>query len=90
LEHGVKTITQKYVYVYYNTFKFLQILESYLEGEIQLADFMGSYQYLRLLQALEELNDISDFDGWYESVRKFAKVDKKTSDDGSNTTLCLF
>jgi hypothetical protein len=69
---------------------FLQILESYLDGEIQLSDFMENYKHLRLLQALEELNDISDFDGWYESVRKTAKVDKQSTDDGMDTTDCLF
>lgn len=89
-EHGIKTITQKYVYVYYNTFKFMQILEAYLEGKVQISDFMGTYKQLHLLQALEEINNTDDFDQWYREVRKSTKVDKKTDDDGASTMSVLF
>ena len=89
-EHGIKTITQKYVYVYYNTFKFMEILEAYLEGRLELSDFMGNYKQLHLLQALEKINDTKDFDQWYTEVRKSAKVDKKSSDDGMHATSTLF
>ncbi len=89
-EHGIKTITQKYVYVYYNTFKFMEILEAYLEGKIQISDFMGSYKQLNLLQALEEIDNTDDFDNWYVEVRKMAKVDKKSADDGADATSILF
>lgn len=90
LEHGVKTITQKYVYVYYNTYKFISILESYLNNEIELSDFMGNYKQLNLLQALEDIDDVNDFDEWYSAVRKSTKVDKKSADDGIDVTQLLF
>jgi len=89
-EHGIKTITQKYVYVYYNTYKFMHTLEAYLDGEIELSDFMSNYKQLHLLQSLEKLTDISEFNEWYESVRKSAKVDKQTAYDGVDTTSLLF
>jgi hypothetical protein len=89
-EHGIKTITQKYVYVYYNTFKFLEILEGYLKNEIILSDFMGNYKQLSLLQALEDVKNTKDFEQWYSSVRKSTKVDKKSVDDGESTTDFLF
>jgi hypothetical protein len=89
-EHGIKTITQKYVYVYYNTFKFMETLEAYLMGKIQLSDFMGTYKQLSLLQALEQIDNTDDFDQWYIEVRKMAKVDKKSADDGVDATSILF
>lgn len=89
-EHGIKTITQKYVYVYYNTFKFMEILEAYLMDALELKDFMGSYKQLSLLQALEEIDNTDDFDQWYVEVRKMAKVDKKSADDGVDATSVLF
>jgi len=90
LEHGVKTITQKYVYVYYNTYKFLSILEDYLEGKVELSEFMGTYKHLGLLQALEKITTIEAFDDWYISVRKAVNVEKKSEDDGGDTTSFLF
>lgn len=89
-EHGIKTITQKYVYVYYNTFKFMEILEAYLEGKLEISDFMGNYKQLSLLQALEQIDNVDDFDTWYVEVRKMAKVDKKSADDGADATSILF
>ncbi len=89
-EHGIKTITQKYVYVYYNTFKFMEILEAYIEGKLELSAFMESYKQLSLLQALEQIDNVDDFDTWYVEVRKMAKVDKKSADDGADATSVLF
>lgn len=89
-EHGIKTITQKYVYVYYNTFKFMEILEAYLEDRLKIDAFMGNYKQLSLLQALEQIDNVDDFDTWYVEVRKMAKVDKKSADDGAFLTNCLF
>lgn len=90
LEHGVKTIVQKYVYVYYNTFKFMEILEAYLRNEIKLSDFMGNYKQLGLLQVLENIDNIEEFDKWYIEVRNMTKVDKKSVEDGTDTTSVLF
>lgn len=87
---AIKTIVQKYVYVYYNTFKFMEILEGYLQGTLELSDFMGTYKHLGLLQALENVSNHDEFDEWYLAVRKMAKVDKKTSDDGDSVTTLLF
>jgi len=91
LNDAVKTIVQKYVYVYFNTFKFMEILEAYLEGKIQLLDFMKTYKHLTLLTNLEnEVKNHDDFIKWYVSVRQMAKVDKKISDNGMETTSLLF
>ena len=51
---------------------------------------MGSYKQLSLLQALEEIDNVDDFDQWYIEVRKMAKVDKKTADNGVDATAVLF
>lgn len=90
LEHGIKTITQKYVYVYYNTYKFMHVLESYLEGEIELGDFLENYKQLYLLQALEKIDDVDNIESWFESVKKSAKINKQTENDGNYTTSLLF
>jgi len=90
IEHGVKTIVQKYAYVYYNTFKFMEILEGYLEGELELLDFMDGYKQLGLLQALEKIDNLEDYDIWFESVRQSTKVDKPAAQDDVETTSLLF
>lgn len=90
VEHGIKTITQKHVFIYYNTFKFFKTLEEYLEGNIELSDFMKNYKQLHLLQALEKIKDIDAFYDWYESVMKSAKVINQSSTDAFEATSLLF
>lgn len=90
LEHGVKTITQKYVYVYYNTFKFMQILEMYLDDKIKIQDFMGDeYKNLDLFYKLENITDHNKFLEWYDLTYNTRKVDRETVDDGRETTKQL-
>lgn len=45
------------------------ILENLLDGEIQLADFIGNFKQLRLLQALEQIKDLETYDEWNETAR---------------------
>lgn len=90
LEHGVKTIVQKHAFVYYNTYKFMVILEAYLSNEIDLDIFLDGYKQLGLLKWLEKITDKSDLPEFFESVYKSAKIKVKTVDDGSETTNCLF
>ena len=78
VEHGVKAVTQTMVFIYYNTFKFLQILEMYLKGELRLRDFMPNYKHLQLLQTLETIDNVTDFHHWYNrSVRHKVNDSKK-------------
>jgi len=90
LEHGVKTIVQKHAYVYYNTYKFMVILEGYLAGEIELEVFLDGYKQLHLLKWLENITDKSEIPEFFESVYKSAKVKVKTVDDGAEVTSMLF
>ncbi len=90
LEHGVKTIVQKHAYVYYNTYKFMVILEAYLSGEIKLDVFLDGYKQLDLLKWLEKITDKKDLNNFFKSVYQSAKVKMKTIDDGQETTNCLF
>ncbi|MBF0289760.1 MAG: hypothetical protein HQM14_18255 [SAR324 cluster bacterium] len=78
LEAGIKSVTQIIFYAYYNTFKFLHVIESYLRGEVELSDFMGRYPKLHLLEELETINDVDVFRDWMESVR-YAKGRNKIS-----------
>jgi hypothetical protein len=69
LESGIKAVTQSIFFVYYNTFKFLQVIESYLLGEVELSEFMSRYPKLHLLEELETIDDVEVFKEWYDSVR---------------------
>ena len=81
LEAGIKSVAQTIYYVHYNTFKFLQILEMYLNGEIELSEFMGNYRDLYLLEELESINCVDDFHHWYdENVRKIIEDSKNRRD----------
>jgi hypothetical protein len=89
LEHGVKTITQKYVYVYYNTFKFLEILEMYLDGVLELEDFMGKEYNTELLYKLEKITDYDSFKDWNKYATQNRKIDRISAGDGRETTRHL-
>ena len=69
IENSIKTVAQKQVFVSYNTFKFFSIVESYMNGEIELHHFMGNYKQLPLLQALEKVTDVETFEEWLETAR---------------------
>jgi len=90
LEHGVKTIVQKHAFVYYNTYKFMVILEAYLADKIELGVFLDGYKQLDLLLWLERITDKKEIPEFFESVYKSAKIKVKTVDDGAETTNCLF
>jgi hypothetical protein len=62
IEESVKTIVQKMAFVQFNTFNFFEIVQNYLNGSIQLEDFMGNYKQLPLLQTLEQIHTIEQFD----------------------------
>ena len=86
--HGIKTITQKYVYVYYNTFKFMEILEMYLDGKLELKEFMGSYN-TNWLYLLENVTDYDGYKDWYDGVRNNKIVNRPTSEDGREDSKML-
>ena len=91
-EAGLKSTVLTIWYVKYNEFKFLQILEMYLNGEIQLEDFMYNYKDLHHLQTLETINCADDFQYWYDdSVRYMVESSKKTDpNSGIDATSFLF
>jgi len=90
LEHGVKTIVQKHVYIYYNTYKFITILEAYLHGEIELELILDGYKQLSLLKWLEKIKDPNELEDFFKDVYKSAKIVKKQESDGNDITECLF
>lgn len=90
LEHGVKTIVQKHVYIYYNTYKFITILEAYLHGEIELELILDGYKQLDYLKWLEKIKDPAELDDFFKDIYKSAKIVKKTESDGIAVTDCLF
>ena len=90
LEHGVKTIVQKHVFIYYNTYKFITILEAYLNGEIDLELILGSYKQLPLLKWLEKIEDGEELKDFFKDVYKSAKIIRKQESDGVGITDCLF
>jgi hypothetical protein len=90
LEHGVKTIVQKHVYIYYNTYKFITILEAYLNGEIELELILEGYKQLPLLKWLEKIEDNSELEDFFKDVYKSAKIVRKQESDGVGITDCLF
>lgn len=90
LEHGVKTIVQKHVFVYYNTYKFITILEAYLHGEIELELILDNYKQLSLLKWLEKIKDNKELEEFFKDVYKSSKIVKKQESDGICVTDCLF
>jgi len=88
-EHGIKTITQKYVYVYYNTFKFMEILELYLQGKIELEEFMGKEYNSELLYKLENTTSYDAFIDWHEHATQNRRIDRISVGDGRETTKQL-
>lgn len=90
LEHGVKTIVQKHVYIYYNTYKFITILEAYLHGEIELELILDGYKQLNLLKWLEKIKNKDELNDFFKDVYKSAKIIRKQESDGVGVTDCLF
>lgn len=93
LEAGIKAVSQTIYYVQYNTFKFLQILQMYVEKNIPLAEFMYKYRDLHHLQSLETINCASDFQCWFDDSMRAMVIDSNKRRDplsGIKATSFLF
>ena len=79
VEYGVKNVVQQIFYVFYNIYKYMEIIKFYLDGKVQLSDFMFRYPNLNLLQDLESIDNADDFKVWYDqSVRYMGNGDIQT------------
>ena len=90
LMDGVKTIVQKHVYIYYNTYKFITILEAYLHGEVAMEKFMDGYKQLDYLKWLENITDPNDLDDFFKNVYKSVKMVGKTEANGEGVVDFMF
>lgn len=90
LEHGVKTIVQKHAYIYYNTYKFIVILEAYLNGEIEMDIFLDGYKQLHLLKRLEQIKTMEEADELFQAIYQGTKIIKRHESDGNEITDVLF
>jgi len=66
VEHSIKTIVQKMAFVNFNTANFFGIVEGYMNGDIELHDFLQNDKRLPLWQALEQVRDFETFGEWVE------------------------
>ena len=90
LMDGVKTIVQKHVYIYYNTYKFITILEAYLHGEVAMEKFMDGYKQLDYLKWLENITDPNELDDFFKNVYKSVKMVGKTEANGEGVVDFMF
>lgn len=90
LMDGVKTIVQKHVYIYYNTYKFITILEAYLHGEVEMEVFMDGYKQLDYLKWLEKIKDPKELDHFFQDVYKSVKMVGKTEANGDGVVDFMF
>jgi len=90
LEDGIKTIAQKHVFVYYNTYNFINILKGYIKGEVPLSNLLGKNQKgIFLFEQLESITDVNDYNDWFIDVKKHIKIDVPSvgSDKGQSTNI---
>lgn len=85
VEHGIKTIVQKHVFVYYNTYNFIKILEAYLSGDLKVYEVLGeNYKTVSIMESLEQLKSVDDYEEWFKLVKRSIKIDVPTVGAGNN------
>lgn len=91
LEDGIKTITQKHVFVYYNTYNFINILKAYLSGKASIQMILGQNQKsMFLFEELETIDNYNDYMEWEKSLRKYTKLDVPSVSSDNQATNILF
>jgi len=91
LEDGIKTITQKHVFVYYNTFNFINVLKMYLNGNISLQKILGEKQKnIFLFEELEKIDNYTDYQEWQKSLKKYTKLVVPSVSSDNQSTNILF
>lgn len=75
VEDGIKTIVQKHVFVYYNTWNFINALKGYLNGEVPIPHLLGGNQKgVFLFDQLEKITNSDDYNEWSIDVQKHVKT----------------
>lgn len=93
-EHFGKVLRQEQYYILYNVYKYVMILEEFLEGNIAL-DQIFSGKDLELYTSLEKVKTASDFEEWRQMVTKTTgfKIETMSGEDtiaAKDVSECLF